>query len=55
VPRTIQPGDTFVHQRELIARIHAKGNLTFVVMETESHNQHGRLVVKGTWTAIVRH
>jgi acyl dehydratase len=40
--------------RGRIARIQEKGNLTFVAMHTESHNQHGRLVVTGTWTAVVR-
>lgn len=37
-----------------IARINEKANLTFIVVETESHNQHGRLAVKGTWTAVIR-
>jgi acyl dehydratase len=40
--------------RGRISRILEKGSLTFVVMETQSHNQHGRLVVTETWTAIIR-
>ena len=40
--------------RGRITRVQQKGVLAFVVMETESHNQHGRLVVTGTWTAIIR-
>jgi acyl dehydratase len=49
----MRAGDVMTTRGKL-ARIQQKGSLIFIVMETESRNQHGRLVVTGTWTAIVR-
>jgi hypothetical protein len=37
-----------------ITRIQDRGNLDFLEVSTESVNQHGRPVVRGVWTAIVR-
>jgi ribosomal 30S subunit maturation factor RimM len=37
-----------------ITRIQERGNLDFLEVTTTSTNQHGRLVVRGLWTAIVR-
>lgn len=40
--------------RGRITRIYDKANLDFLVMETESVNQHGKKVLTATWTAVVR-
>lgn len=37
-----------------LTEIYDKANMDFVAMETESRNQDGKLVVKGTWTAVIR-
>lgn len=37
-----------------LTEIYEKASMDFVVMETESVNQHGKLVVKGTWSAVIR-
>jgi acyl dehydratase len=37
-----------------ILKITTKSEMDFVVVQTESKNQHGKLVVKGTWTAVIR-
>ncbi len=49
----IRPGDVLETVGE-IADAFAKGSLDFLVVKTTSRNQHGRVVVEGTWTAIVR-
>lgn len=38
-----------------ITRILSKGGKDFLTVVTESANQHGKLVVRGTWTAVIRH
>lgn len=38
----------------VLAKAFAKGSLTFYVIESTTRNQDGELVVKGTWTMIVR-
>lgn len=40
--------------RGTLTEVYDKANMDFVVMQTESHNQHGKLVVKATWTAVIR-
>lgn len=40
--------------RGTLTEIYDKANMDFVVMETVSTNQHGKVVVKGTWTAVIR-
>ena len=49
----IRPGDVIETSGE-ITRIQERGNLDFLEVTTTSTNQHGRLVVRGVWTAIVR-
>lgn len=49
----IRPGDVMTTTGS-IKSIYEKAKMDFVVVETESKNQTGKLVVKGTWTAVVR-
>lgn len=49
----VRPGDVLETEGE-ITRLQERGNLDFVEVTTTTRNQHGRLVVKGVWTAIVR-
>ena len=49
----MRAGDV-IDTRGKIVRITNKGNLDFLVVETESKNQHGRVALKATWTAVVR-
>ena len=49
----VRPGDVMTTTGK-IANIYEKSNMDFLVVETESRNQHGRLVVKGTWNAVIR-
>lgn len=49
----MRAGDVLTTSGKL-TEIYDKANMDFVVMETESTNQHGKLVVKGTWTAVIR-
>lgn len=37
-----------------ITRIAEKAGMDFLDVVTESNNQHGKLVVRGTWTAVIR-
>lgn len=37
-----------------ITEIYEKAGKDFLVLVTESTNQHGKLVVRGTWTAVIR-
>ncbi len=37
-----------------ITQIYEKAHKDFVVVVTESTNQQGKLVVRGTWTAVIR-
>lgn len=49
----VRPGDELETVGE-IAEVYAKGALDFMVVKTATRNQHGRLVVEGRWTAVVR-
>lgn len=49
----VRPGDVLETRGE-ITRIQERGNLDFLEVTTTTTNQHGRLVVKGVWTAIIR-
>jgi acyl dehydratase len=49
----MREGDVMTTRGQL-TRIFEKANMDFVVMQTESKNQHGQTVVKGTWTAVIR-
>ena len=49
----VRPGDELQSTGE-IAEVYQKGPLDFIVVRTASRNQHGRLVVEGRWTAVVR-
>lgn len=49
----VRPGDVLDTTGE-ITRIQERGSLDFLEVTTETRNQHGRLVVRGVWTAIIR-
>lgn len=49
----VRAGDTLV-TTGTITRAQQRANLDFLEVTTETTNQHGRLVVRGVWTAIVR-
>lgn len=49
----IRPGDVMTTTGK-ITQIFEKAGKDFVVVETESRNQTGKLVVRGTWTAVIR-
>lgn len=49
----IRPGDVLDTIGE-ITRIQDRGNLDFLEVTTTTTNQHGRVAVKGVWTAIIR-
>jgi acyl dehydratase len=49
----VRPGDRLTTVGS-ITDITAKRNLDFLEVTTETHNQHGRLVVRGRWTAVIR-
>jgi hypothetical protein len=49
----VRPGDV-LDTTGVITRLQERGTLDFIEVTTESHNQHGRLAVRGIWTAIVR-
>ena len=49
----VKPGDV-LSTRGKITDIVAKRSLDFLEVTTETHNQHGKLVVRAKWTAIIR-
>lgn len=49
----VRAGDTLVTSG-IITRAQERGALDFLEVTTETTNQHGKLVVRGVWTAIVR-
>jgi hypothetical protein len=49
----VRAGDVLVTTGQ-ITRLQERANLDFLEVTTETVNQHGRLVVRGIWTAIVR-
>jgi acyl dehydratase len=49
----IRPGDRLETTGE-ITRIEERGKLDVVEVTTTTTNQHGRVVVRGVWTAVVR-
>jgi acyl dehydratase len=49
----VRPGDVLETVGE-ITSIRDRGNLDFLEVTTTTTNQHGRVVVRGVWTAIVR-
>jgi acyl dehydratase len=49
----VRPGDVLETTGE-ISRIQERGSLDFLEVTTETRNQHGALVVRGVWTAIIR-
>lgn len=49
----LRPGDVLTTQGE-ITRIQERGSLEFLEVTSSTTNQHGRVVVRGVWTAIVR-
>ncbi len=49
----IRPGDALTTTGE-ITRIQERGSLDFLEVTTTTTNQHGRVAVRGVWTAIIR-
>jgi acyl dehydratase len=49
----VRPGDVLETTGE-ITRIQERGRMDFLEVTTTTVNQHGRVVVRGVWTAIVR-
>jgi len=49
----VRPGDVLTTTGE-ITRILERGNLDFLEVTSTTANQHGRVVVRGVWTAIIR-
>jgi acyl dehydratase len=49
----IRPGDVMT-TTGTITQIYEKASKDFVVLVSESKNQNGALVVRGTWTAVIR-
>jgi acyl dehydratase len=49
----MRPGDLLTTVGE-ITRIDERGNMDVVEVTTTTTNQHGRLVVRGVWTAVIR-
>lgn len=49
----VRPGDVLTTTGE-ITRLQDRGNLEFLEVTTLTTNQHGRLVVRGVWTAVIR-
>jgi acyl dehydratase len=49
----VRPGDVLTTTGE-ITRIQERASLDFLEVTSTTTNQHGRLVVRGVWTAIIR-
>jgi acyl dehydratase len=49
----MRPGDVMTTTGR-IENLFDKARMSFIVVTTESRNQRGDVVVKGTWTAVVR-
>lgn len=49
----VRPGDRLT-TTGTITDIMTKRNLDFLTVTTETKNQHGKLVVKAVWTAVIR-
>jgi acyl dehydratase len=49
----IRPGDVLQSQGTITDAVEKGGKIFFTVV-CESHNQHGRLAVRGTYTAVIR-
>jgi acyl dehydratase len=49
----MRPGDK-ITTTGTILEIFEKANMDFLIVRTDSVNQHGRPVVRGTWTAVIR-
>ncbi|MFP2908431.1 MaoC family dehydratase N-terminal domain-containing protein [Pyxidicoccus sp. 3LFB2] len=49
----MRPGDVMTTTGR-IADLYDKARMSFIVVTSETRNQRGDVVVKGTWTAVVR-
>lgn len=49
----VRAGDVLTTTGE-ITRAVSKSGKDFLTVQSESKNQHGRVVVRGTWTAVIR-
>jgi acyl dehydratase len=49
----VRPGDVLTTSGE-ITGIDARGSLDLVAVTTTTVNQHGRTVLRGVWTAVIR-
>ena len=50
----IHPGDVLT-TLGTVKDIFEKAAKDFLIVTTETKNQHGNVVVRGTWTAVIRH
>jgi len=50
----IRPSDVMT-STGVITELYDKVSKDFLVLTSESKNQHGKLVVRGTWLAVIRH
>jgi acyl dehydratase len=50
----VRPGDVMTTTGR-ITEIYERAQKDFLIVVSESQNQTGKLVVRGTWTAIIRH
>ena len=49
----VKPGDTLTTRGE-ITEAYSKAGMDFITVVAESHNQHGKLAVRGVYTGVVR-
>lgn len=49
----VRPGDRLTTHGK-ITNVETKRSLDFLEVTTETKNQHGELVVRGVWTAVIR-
>jgi hypothetical protein len=52
-PEPVRAGDVLTTVGK-IAELYEKSGKEFLIMSTETRNQHGRVAVLGTWTAVIR-
>lgn len=50
----VKPGDV-ITSTGVITDVFDKAGKDFLIVTTESKNQRGELVVRGVWTAVIRH
>lgn len=53
-PEAVKPGDV-ISTTGTITKFFEKAGKDFLTVTSESLNQHGRVVARGVWTAVIRH